>query len=145
MLYSSCGGNILINIGPTKDGIIDPVFQERLRQLGQWLNVNGEAVYSSRPWKYQNDTVNENVWYTRNPSTGYVYAILLSYPADSKVVLGAPVVTSTTKVSMLGYQGNINWIPAAPSQNGLQIDLSSIDQNNLPSSTAWVFRLQDVN
>jgi len=31
----SCGGNILINVGPTKEGTIAPIFQERLRGLGQ--------------------------------------------------------------------------------------------------------------
>lgn len=30
----SCGGNLLMNIGPTKDGIIAPIFEERLRQMG---------------------------------------------------------------------------------------------------------------
>jgi alpha-L-fucosidase len=59
----SCGGNILINIGPTSSGDIAPIFEERLRQLGSWLSVNGEAIYSTRPWKYQNDTTNSDVWY----------------------------------------------------------------------------------
>ncbi|XP_022253093.1 alpha-L-fucosidase-like [Limulus polyphemus] len=40
----SCGGNILINVGPTPDGRIPLIFEERLRQLGQWLKVNGEAI-----------------------------------------------------------------------------------------------------
>jgi len=58
----SCGGNLLINIGPTHDGRIIPIFEERLRQLGSWLKVNGDAIYSSKPWKHQNDTVTPNVW-----------------------------------------------------------------------------------
>lgn len=58
----SCGGNLLVNIGPTKEGTIAPVFQLRLSQMGEWLGVNGEAVYSSHPWKYQNDTLTPNVW-----------------------------------------------------------------------------------
>ena len=58
----SCGGNYLLNVGPTHDGRILPIFEERLRQMGAWLKVNGEAVYNSTPWKYQNDTVSGNVW-----------------------------------------------------------------------------------
>ena len=137
----SCGGNILINVGPTKDGIIVPAFQERLLQLGQWLGTNGEAIYSSSTWKHQNDTINSNVWYTQN--NGNVYATLLIYPQDSKVVLGAPLTTKTTMVSMLGFSGTISWIPAA-SGPGLTIDLSNITFPYLPSQFAWVFKLQNV-
>jgi len=61
-LCGSCGGNILINVGPTADGMIVPIFEERLRQLGSWLKVNGEAIYASKPWKHQNDTVTSYVW-----------------------------------------------------------------------------------
>lgn len=82
---NSCGGNILINIGPSKEGIIAPIFEERLRQLGSWLKLNGEAIYNSRPWKYQNDTTNSDVWYTSNGNV--IYAILLKYPANSSAVV----------------------------------------------------------
>jgi len=61
-MCGSCGGNILINVGPTADGVIVPIFEERLRQLGSWLGVNGEAIYASKPWKHQNDTVTSYVW-----------------------------------------------------------------------------------
>jgi len=51
-----------MDIGPTHDGVIIPIFEERLRQMGKWLATNGEAIYASKPWTYQNDTVNSNVW-----------------------------------------------------------------------------------
>ena len=58
----STGGNVLINIGPTAYGKIPAIFQERLRQLGSWLKVNGESIYDTEPWKAQKDKVNANVW-----------------------------------------------------------------------------------
>lgn len=56
------GGNYLLNIGPMADGVIAPVFEERLRSLGAWLNVNGEAIYGSRPWRLQTEKTNATVW-----------------------------------------------------------------------------------
>ena len=53
---------MLMNVGPTPDGRIIPIFEERLRQLGSWLKVNGEAIYQSNPWTHQNDTVTPNIW-----------------------------------------------------------------------------------
>ena len=55
-------GNVLFNVGPAKDGTIIPIQEERLRQLGTWLGINGEAIYASRPWTKQNDTITAGVW-----------------------------------------------------------------------------------
>lgn len=61
VVYST-GGNALINVGPTAYGKIMPIYEERLRQLGSWLQINGEAIYASIPWKHQKDKINSDVW-----------------------------------------------------------------------------------
>ncbi|MEI6137963.1 MAG: alpha-L-fucosidase [Mariniphaga sp.] len=47
----SKGGNLLLNVGPTAEGIIRPQNLSRMAEIGKWLAVNGEAVYGTKPWK----------------------------------------------------------------------------------------------
>ncbi|MCW5962570.1 MAG: alpha-L-fucosidase [Bryobacterales bacterium] len=47
----SRGGNLLLNVGPTADGRIPAIMQQRLTEIGEWLEPNGEAIYGTRTWK----------------------------------------------------------------------------------------------
>jgi alpha-L-fucosidase len=58
----ACGGNLLLNVGPTADGRIMPAFQHRLLEIGAWLQVNGEAIYGTTPWLFTNDTDAARIW-----------------------------------------------------------------------------------
>ena len=161
----SYGGNVLINIGPTSYGKIIPIFEERLRQMGSWLKVNGEAIYKSVPWKYQNDTVNSNVWfvsslsleglrwwsplpvfrYTSSKDGQSIYASLLVWPKKgTEITLGAPVSTADTQVTLLGSSvGPLKW-RAAGGSGGIIIDASNIEIYSLASDWVWVFKLENI-
>lgn len=97
-------------MGPDKTGLIQPIFAERLRDLGRWLSINGQAIYSSQPWTYQNDTSTPNVWYTSGQSSTHlrknVYAIVLDYPYDDESIELFSIFGQTdesTTIGILGY------------------------------------------
>lgn len=114
----------MINVGPTKEGTIAPIFEERLLDLGKWLKVNGEGIYGSSPWSTQNDTFNGNVWYTcvktqydaMNPTAipsesdtvTAVYAFFLDWPETNTLILAnaTSLVQDYWRIQMLGYKGN---------------------------------------
>ena len=45
----SKGGNYLLNVGPTAEGLIPQASVERLAQVGEWMKINGEAIYGAKP------------------------------------------------------------------------------------------------
>ncbi len=49
---ASRGGNYQLNVGPTDEGVFQPAAIRRLREIGAWMSVNGEAIQGTRPSKY---------------------------------------------------------------------------------------------
>jgi alpha-L-fucosidase len=94
----SYGGNFLINVGPRSDGRIDPLFEERLTQLGEWLKVNGEAIYESKHWDFQEDPIFKEVFYTQRD--GHVYGIVNGY--HPQIDFGAIAFDSIKSIHLLG-------------------------------------------
>ena len=73
----SRNGNFLINIGPKGDGTLVPEQVDRLRAMGDWLRINGDAIYGTRFWKV-NGQENEHLAFTTKGKT--LYAIRLAKP-----------------------------------------------------------------
>lgn len=136
----SLGGNYLLNIGPTKDGLIVPIFQERLLAVGKWLSINGEAIYSSKPWRKQLEKNTTSVWYTSRETT--VYAIFLQWPENGVLSLVSPITTSTTQITMLGVQKDLKW--SADPKGGLLIYLPQLPLLTLPVDFGWTIKLVGV-
>ena len=99
----SKNGNLMINIGPRADGTIPEIMRECLRQTGQWLRVNGEAIYGSRCWENFRDG---DVRFTRKGNT--LYAIALEWPEDT-LKLTSLAGKDVLGVEMLGLHEPVKW------------------------------------
>ncbi|XP_054474717.1 tissue alpha-L-fucosidase-like [Anoplopoma fimbria] len=133
------GGNYLLNIGPMSDGMIAPVFEERLRGLGVWLGINGEAIYASKPWRVQTENSTVTVWYTAKNNT--VNAIILGWPSKQLLQLAAPRVTGATKVTLMDYPDvPLKWAPLTPTA-GLTILMPTMPAS---PANAWCLKLEGV-
>jgi len=80
----SKGGNYLLNVGPTAEGVIPQPSVDRLLGMGAWLDVNGEAIYGTKPGPIQGVS-----WCRSTAKPGKVYMHILDWPTDGKIVVPA--------------------------------------------------------
>jgi len=132
----SKGGNLLLDVGPTADGRIPVIMQQRLVEIGQWLQVNGEAIYGTRPWRQTSE--GEGLRYTCKGDA--VYAICMGWPGR-ELILSVPKPTREATVTMLGHSGFL-----ASHQVGgkLHIDIPPLSVDEVPCRHAYVLKLTGV-
>ncbi len=165
----SRGGNLLINIGPDGDGNIPLIQQERLKQLGAWLNINGAAIYSTKPWKNScqwttgfrpdEEDLSRYVTYdhiminTIHPKEKQaviemfftyngsdLFAILPKYRPGA-LWLQDVEATIDTEISFLANNQKIEW---AQIQNNIRISVPDYTNDLLDSRDAYVLKISNV-
>ncbi len=131
----SRGGNLLLDIGPTADGRIPVIMEQRLIEIGDWLKVNGEAIYGTRPWRI---TSENDVWYTSKGDT--VYAIVKRWPGK-ELVLSEPRASAGAAVTMLGVAQPLKW----KSKDAMMyIEVPQLSVDEIPCRHAYAFKLTGV-
>lgn len=154
----SKNGSLLLNIGPKPDGTIPEPEVALLGEIGDWLKINGEAVYNTRPWKtfgegstfvvdgrhandaekYRTDFNSSDIRFTQNDNN--LYATMLAWPGNNESVTirsvnQANIVNTIKGVQLLGYDGKIDFIQKS---EGLVITLPA----SSPSKHAQVLKIQ---
>ncbi len=129
----SRNGNFLINIGPRADGTIPEWQVERLRAMGDWLKINGAAIYGSRYWHTTSQKTGHLAFTTNGKK---LYAICLEKPQPFTIeATKGWTAADVESVRLLGSEGKVEW---AIDDNGLRItppaDLGA-------SQHAWAFEI----
>lgn len=105
----SKNGNLLLNVGPTADGVIPELQRERLEGLGRWLAVNGEAIFGSRPWKIAEGTTAEGLPVRFTCKADALYAIVLGGQPGQVLHLERVRVAEGGSVQWLGAEAPAAW------------------------------------
>jgi alpha-L-fucosidase len=162
----SRGGNLLLDIGPSSDGTIPVIMQQRLVEMGDWLRVNGEAIYGTRyagrscQWTKGERPVQEfgeyKVKYPILEQVGQrpagkravkqvfftkkpdaLYAVTAGWP-DGTLVLQGVRVPAGTAVALLGYGGRIE---SKAKGDSFVIRMPAVGPESLPCRYAYVFKI----
>lgn len=85
---SSKGGNFLLNVGPTAEGVIPPESVERLEAVGRWMDVNGEAIYATEAGPFPRPLQWGRVTQKAAANGGVtLFLHVWEWPADGKLLL----------------------------------------------------------
>ena len=109
---------------------------ERLEYAGDWLRVNGEAIYNTRPRKVYRE--GKNVWFTSSKTGDVVYAVTIGWPGQQVATKSVRAVQGS-KVFMLGVEKPLTW-----HQDGgdLVVEIPPSIAENKPCRHAYVFKIQ---
>ncbi|NVO19403.1 MAG: alpha-L-fucosidase [Bacteroidetes bacterium] len=136
------GGNYLLNIGPSPLGEFDEDAYARLKDIGDWMKVNGDAIYNTRPVAPYKEG---NICFTRN-KTGEVNAIYLA--AQNEVSIPTIIAmrgirpAKDATITLLGFTGKLKW---KMDGGELKINLPKPAVAKPPCKYAWVFRISKVS
>jgi len=139
----SKGGNYLLNVGPTPQGLIPQPCIDCLTEVGKWMDINGEAIYGTSPWRVWHDGPSDS---HRSPAEirftakgNSLYAICLGWPDKEVLVksLGKQGLPDKTimSVKMLGSKDEVQW---QQTDDGLTLTVPPVQ----PCQHAVVYRIK---
>ncbi|MFZ2873907.1 MAG: alpha-L-fucosidase [Phycisphaerales bacterium] len=100
---ASKGGNFLLNVGPTADGLVPEASLERLAEMGRWMDVNGQAIYGTRAGPF-----GKLPWGRCTQKGDDLYLMVFDWPADGRLVVPG-LLNDVKSVQILGERTKRLW------------------------------------
>ena len=117
---ASKGGNFLLNIGPTAEGVFPPEAIERLGQLGRWMKVNGEAIYETKASPFK--ALEWGRCTQKSIDGGFrLYLHVFNWPANGKLIV--PGILNEPKQAYLLADKEQLHLPVRRQEDALVIDV----------------------
>ncbi|PWD97879.1 alpha-L-fucosidase [Marinilabilia rubra] len=134
------GGNLLYNVAPGPDGDWQMGAYELLEKMGDWIKVNGEAIYGTRtlePYKESNIGMTQK--------EGNAYFIYMDQSEDgkmpSKIEVESHQPVDGAEVTLLGYDKPLKWKAQG---SGFEVSIPNKLRTNPPSKYAWVVKVSGI-
>lgn len=133
------GGNYLLNVGPTGEGLIPQESVERLLEIGKWLEINGEAIYNTVKAEHYKE--GEQIRFTSKKDSKHIYAIALEWPG-TEVKIKYFNANKNSKLYLLGYNKALQWHNNPTEGLIIEIPDDLQKEENRPCSHAYVFSFE---
>jgi alpha-L-fucosidase len=135
------GGNFLLNVAPTFNGDFEDEAYDRLKEIGDWMKVNGEAIYYSSPVLPYKEG---KVCFTQLKD-GTTYAIYLCDENENtlpeKLSLNSLSPANNSEIELLGTNTKLKWQKV---DKGCDIDFPDLIRNSLPNKYAWTLKISAI-
>jgi alpha-L-fucosidase len=129
------GGNFQVGYGPMANGTWPREVVERLEWVGDWLKVNGEAIYGTRPYRVFRE--GDDVRFTQAKDGATVYALILKWPGKTFRLKSVPV-TPAAQITMLGVPQKLSW---HQEHDELVIGIPESLEQHKPCAFAYVLKI----
>ncbi len=133
----SKNGNLLLNVGPKADGSIPEIQRDILLEFGKWLDVNGDAIFGTRPWKRAEGKNSDGIDMRFTKKENILYAILLGKPEGDIITIKSLNIEEGSKIELLGHDRELSW---QQDNNNLKVSIP----NNLNDSYAFSIRIEPL-
>lgn len=120
---ASLNANFLLNVGPMPDGTIQPEFVETLKEIGDWMKINGQSIYGTR-----GDILKEQEWGVVTAKDKTWFAHIIKTPKDSSYILIPEMKKKIKKCNLLNSKKELKF---KAKQEGTYIYLNNVELDTI--------------